>query len=90
MVAPTGLDISISTLRNLKHIISGKDSFVKIDPMYCDYQVFKEVLQIDIQLAFLLETHFLEKKLVEDLSHLNGMTEEILNRFKQHFITENR
>ena len=34
IAAPTGLDISISTLRNLKHIISGKDSFVKIDPMY--------------------------------------------------------
>ena len=90
IAAPTGLDISISTLRNLKHIIAGKDSFTKIDPMYCDYQVFKEVLQIDIQLAFLLETHFLEKKLVEDLSHLNGMTEEILDKFKQYFITENR
>lgn len=90
IAAPTGLDISISTLRNLKHIISGKDSFTKIDPLCADYQVFKEVLEIDIKLAFLLETHFLEKKSVEDLPHLNGMTEEILNRFKQHFITENR
>jgi hypothetical protein len=90
IAAPTGLDISISTLRNIKHIISGKDTFTKIDPQCADYQVFKEVLEIDIHLAMHIQMHFSQEKTFEDLSHLDGMTEEILDQFKQYFITENR
>ena len=90
IVAPTGLDISITTLRNLKHIMDGKNSFTKIDPLYADFQIFKEVLEIDIHLAMHIAMHFSQEKTFEDLLQVDGMTEKILNRFKQYFITEGR
>lgn len=90
IAAPTGLDISITTLRNLKQIMSGKESFIRIDPLCSDYQVFMEVLQIDFDLAMQMKMHFAQEKKVDSLSLLKGMTEDILIRFNKYFIAENR
>lgn len=90
MAGPTGLDFSVTTLRDLKSIFTGEESFTKIDPIYCDHTVFKEVLQIDRDLSFLLERHFWQHKTIEGLEELEGMSEEIITKFKKYFITENR
>lgn len=58
----TGLDLSRSTLRALKHIVTGDGSFDKIDLQYCHEDVFMEVLQINRELASKLEWHFRTKK----------------------------
>ena len=46
IVGASGLELSVTTLRNLKHIISGDDNFEKIDPINCSYGIFQEVLDI--------------------------------------------
>ena len=90
MAGPTGLDFSVTTLRDLKSIFTGEDSFTKIDPQYCDHAVFKEVLQIDNDLSYLLERHFWQDKSVEGIGEFEGMSEEIFKKFKKYFKTENR
>lgn len=87
----TGLDLSLTTLKNLKNIYLGNGDLEKIDPDNCDYHVFKEVLGIDYQLAHDLDIYFSytrhtspEKKL-EDVK---GITPEIIEKLKEYFIIE--
>lgn len=84
--SPTGLDISIGSLRSLKYIISGKGSFDKFNPQYCPGDIFREVLKIDHDLAYKLEWHFRENKNCKDLDKIEGVTEEIIENFKEYFI----
>lgn len=84
--APTGLDISVSSLRSLKHIISGKGSFEKFNPCYCPESIFSEILKINHELAYKLEWHFRENASSEGIEKLEGMNEEIMKVFKEFFI----
>ena len=86
IAGPTGLDFSITSLKDIKSILSGEGSFVKIDPMYCDHKVFREVLEIDSNLAFKIEQHFWHHKSSEGIENIEGFSQEILNRFKNYFI----
>lgn len=85
----TGLDISISSLRSLRYIISGQGSFDKFDPKYCPESIFREVLKIDHELAYKLEWHFREHKDCNGIEKIEGMTEEIIKVFKEYFIWNN-
>ena len=84
--APTGLDISITSLRSLKHIISGKGSFDKFDPRYCPESIFREILKINHDLAYKLEWHFRENDSADGIEKLEGMNDEIMSVFKECFI----
>ena len=80
----TGLDLSVTTLRNLKNIISGNGGLEKLDPHYCGYRTFQEVLNIDVHLAHNLEMHFnySQDKKLEDVEDI---TSEIIVEIKKHF-----
>lgn len=84
--SPTGLDISITTLRSLQYIISGQGSFEKIDPQYCPDDTFREVLKVDRELAYKLEWHFRENKGSNGIEDIEGMTDDVIKKFKEFFI----
>jgi hypothetical protein len=54
----TGLNLSISTMKNLKHIMSRDEQLEKINPKYRDDTVFQEVLGVDVQMALSLQDFF--------------------------------
>jgi hypothetical protein len=43
-----GLNLSASMLRNLRHLLLNEDQFEKLDPSYCNYKVFQEVLAVAV------------------------------------------
>ena len=81
----TGLDLSITTLRNIQRILNQQDDLEKISP-YCDGSVFEEVLGIDVHLAYRISDFFRwyqnsEKSIMD----IEGITEEIVEKLKRHF-----
>jgi Putative DNA-binding domain len=83
----TGLDLSISTLRNLEHLIERDGEVEKLDPYGRNYQVFKDILGIDSQLADDLEAFFWNGgKKIADLVELDRMTPELIKKIEKHFI----
>jgi len=85
IAGPTGLDFSITSLKDIKSILSGKSSLVKIDPTYCGHDVFREVLEIDNNLAFEIERHFWQNKSVDGIENIEGFSQEISARFNEFF-----
>lgn len=85
---PTGLDLSITTLRNLKHILKNTETYEKINPLYCSHEIFQEVLGVDATTAFNIRNHFWGENKIESISEINGMTEEKIELFKKHFRTD--
>jgi hypothetical protein len=81
----TGLDLSVTTLKNLKNMISGDGKLEKINPSCCSYKVFKEVLNIDYDLAFELEMFFRRFGENRKLEDVKGITPEIINKIKDNF-----
>ena len=81
----TGLNLSVTTLRNLRNVISGNEELEKIDPEYKGYKVFKEVLNIDKGLALKLQEHFRNKP-EKNLEDIEGMNTQILRKMRKHFI----
>jgi hypothetical protein len=84
----TGLNLSISTMKNLKHIISRDQPLEKIDPKFRDYTVFQEVLGINIEMAFSLQDFFNHREHGQRLTDIQGMTPELAARIHQYFIVE--
>jgi DNA-directed RNA polymerase subunit L len=87
--APTGLNLSISTLRNIKRIIAGDENFEKIDALQNSHLVFQEVLGINCEMALRIWSYFHWPNKEKSLSDIEGMTDELLNRIKRHFSIEN-
>ena len=85
---PTGLNLSITTLRNLKRVFDGEDGFEKIPAKWCSYLVFCEVLHIDYELASELETHF-SHGVPEKLEDLKGVSPELIEAIQNNFYLEN-
>ncbi len=84
----TGLNLSASTLRNLRHIFMNEDQFEKIDPSYCSYRVFQEVLAVDSSLTLELEDFFRHRGHGQRLSDVEGMTEELAQEIRRYFLIE--
>jgi hypothetical protein len=84
----TGLNLSTSTLRNLKHLLMNDEQFEKIDPSYCNYRAFQEVLAVNIDLALCLEDFFRHREQGQRLSDVNGMTEELAGKIRRYFLIE--
>lgn len=81
----TGLDLSVSTLRNLGHLVRGDEQLEKLDPENVSYEVFMEVLGVDVETADRLEGFFRQGNSESGLEELEGMTEQLLGKIKQHF-----
>jgi hypothetical protein len=52
----TGLHLSVTTLRNLRHLLTG--NFEKIPARFCRRDVFEEVLGVDVNISSRLENFF--------------------------------
>lgn len=82
----TGLDLSITTLRNLKHFVSGED-FEKLNPEFCDYRVFMELLNIDFEMAHNMEHLFrYSGETGKKLEEIKNITPDIISNFKKYFL----
>jgi hypothetical protein len=84
----TGLDISVTTLKNLSHIARGEERIEKINPYGQNYGVFMEVLGVDYVLALHLMTYFRRIEEGKTLQQVDGITPEIIERIKLHFEVE--
>jgi hypothetical protein len=82
----TGLSLSTSTLRNLRRLLLNEDQFEKLDPSYCNYKVFQEVLAVDSDLALCLEDFFRHREPGQRLADLQGMTEDLAEKVRRHFL----
>ncbi len=82
----TGLCLSIPTLRNLGHLLRREDELEKINPAGCNYLVFLEVLGVDRQMALRLNNFFLDRNPEITIESLEGMTPELIERIRKHFI----
>jgi len=85
LTSDTGLDLSVTTIRNLKHLIGGEDRIEKVNPIGCNYRVFMEVLKIDGRMAQRLRSFFLKDNESKGLSEVEGITEELITKIKIHF-----
>ena len=80
----TGLDLSITTLRNIQSILNQQDNLEKFSP-YCDGSVFEEVLNIDINLAYRISDFLRYPNSEKSIMDIEGITEEIVEKLKKHF-----
>ncbi len=80
----TGLDLSITTLRNIQRILNQQDDLEKISPYY-DGSVFEEVLGIDVNLAYRISDFFRYQNSEKSIMEIEGITEEIVEKLKRHF-----
>ena len=83
----TGLDLSYPTLKNLMHLLAGDGQIERVRPDGFGHQYFQEVLGVDDvmghQLALFFRQRPDERK---ELENVPGMTEELLEKMRTHFI----
>ena len=70
---------------NLRHIMEKENKIEKLDPYFADSSVFREVLGVDIQLAYQLSRHFRDRDSDKSISEITGINEEIINKLYQFF-----
>ncbi|MGH9196198.1 MAG: hypothetical protein ACRD1T_10710, partial [Acidimicrobiia bacterium] len=68
----TGLTLSVTTLRNLHHLLAGSEKLEPMDPVAGGHQVLAEVLAIDHQTAFKIWNHFRGHSGAEDSTSVTG------------------
>lgn len=92
VAGPTGLDLSYSSMQGIAVMLGAEHKLIqKIDPTTCQWQVFQEVLALDIDMAIRLQRFFAWPNENQKLESLDGMTEELLFRIKVNFhINEDR
>ena len=80
----TGLDLSLTTLKNLRHIFSGNSKFEPIDIKQHDLDVIKEVLEVDTEMATNIYYFFHHNHNSNSIEEVEGITEEIIERIKKN------
>jgi len=81
----TGLSLSVTTLRNLRHLLAGSEKLEPMDPVAGGHQVLAEVLAVDHQTAFRIWNHFRGHSGVATLEEIEGVTPELAQRVREHF-----
>ncbi|HPY42000.1 MAG TPA: hypothetical protein PLM98_15855, partial [Thiolinea sp.] len=83
----SGLKLSITTLRNLKHLLEKNNNFEKLQPQYVDLEVFMEVLGVDRDMADRLNSFFSHPQWqnAKTLEEVEGMTDQLLQQINTHF-----
>ena len=82
---PTGLALSVTSLRNLAHLLGMPSRIEKIDPCTCSWQTFQEVLALDPRTATQLCAFFRRMHESKPLIDIEGMTPELMERLQLHF-----
>ena len=81
----TGLDLSVSTLRNLKHLSETESKIERIPASGLSWQAFAEVLGVDRQMAVTLYS-FANWHRGKSIDDVEGLTPEVIERAKAAFI----
>ena len=82
---PTGLDFSVTSLRNLRHLLSNNDFFEPVDIRHCDLEAIQEILGIDGKLVYQIYEHIHFGENNQSLNDIEGMTDDILDKIKKNF-----
>lgn len=85
LAAPTGLKVSVPSLRNLRLLLRDEEVPAKIDPVGCDYAVFQEVLSVDLKTAQVLWQHFRRTNNLSDLPEQSGISEGLREQLRTYF-----
>jgi hypothetical protein len=85
IAAPTGLQFSVTALKNLRHIMFRRTEIEMIAAQNCGYEVFQEVLGVNLSLAYRLYEHFRRER-TKKLEEIEGMTPELIKEFHKHFV----
>ena len=81
----TGLELSIPTLKNLKHVLDHSTQLEKVDPRGRGPLFFMEVLGIDEVRASRLSTYY-HNPPDKSLEAIEGISEELIAKIKEIFI----
>jgi hypothetical protein len=84
-VNPTGLALSVTSLRNLANLIDAPARIEKIDPFSCSWQTFQEVLAVDSRTAIQLTAFFRNYDKSKNLIDVHGMTPDLLAGLRRNF-----
>jgi len=87
---PSGLSLSVTTIKNLESLKKDNGTLEKLDPQNCDYQVFKEVLGVSDEIARDLDRFFGYNWNKVKLEDIDGMDTELINTIKERFIIEHK
>lgn len=85
LVNPTGLNISVTSLRQIQKVLSDGDMCEDIDPAKCSGQEFMEILHILPKEAFALEYYFDQKFSGDIPESIEGVSKETFDKLKQVF-----
>lgn len=85
LAGPSGLDIAVRTLRNIRHIRDGTDELEKLDPVSSGIEVFREALGVDIDLASRLDSHFWQSNTLRGIRELDGVDANLIEKIRRHF-----
>lgn len=86
---PSGLNLSVSTLKNLRNILENK-SIEKINPIGQNYLFFVELLDIPWRLAYEVADFFRRSNKSEGLDKIKGMDNSIIENIKKIFILDSK
>lgn len=81
----SGLDLSYSSIENLKHVISQDGQYEKFNPANCGYQMFMDLLDIERGLALRLQSFFHSDQADKKLSDVEGIDDVIIRKMKKSF-----
>lgn len=85
IASPTGVDLSVTSLKNLRHLLAKDEHLEFIDIKECDYDVIKEVLGVDIETAFRIYYYFHDDRENKDLKDIEGINNEIIEKINRYF-----
>ncbi|HJQ09553.1 MAG TPA: hypothetical protein VJ840_00850 [Gemmatimonadaceae bacterium] len=88
LTTPTGLALSVTALRNMRHVLAGTDRMEPIHPLYGRHDVLVEVLGIDRKTAFRIWNFFRGHGGVPTLEEVEGVTPELAQRIRGSFRAE--
>lgn len=85
IIGPSGLQLSVSTVRNLRRALNG-GGLELLDSMNCAPDVFTEVLGVDWDMALALSNVFGTGGDRQRLKSIPGMTDALLAKIHEHFL----
>jgi len=88
LAGPTGLNLSVATLRSLASIMGVEARIEPIDPSSLGYRGFREVLGCDEQIALNLYRYFQYERRTSKLEDTKGVPAEVLALVRKHFLID--
>lgn len=86
IAGPTGLDLSVTTIRNLQRILSDAKGVAKVVPSLDSWRFYQEVLEIDRKTARLVLHHYLNTESFDGIEDVDGVDEEVVRRIRERLL----